>query len=542
MARTDCILELTPSRMRVVMLDGSSAPEIASHELDVDWGRCWEKNLLPLRETLGSLVEELEGTPVRMHVVYMSPHATSDIVSFPTGARADQSAVTLAAHDVLHIDSADQPLSVQPLVMDSDARDDAQRHLLVSTDHDEHTEAVVGLVHSVGCRMGNIQPMHAYVLRHTTPTRLGDGEQQVQARITIGEHTTTLSVFDSERLYLVRTIEIGLYQLIEMIVRQLRVEGQSNEEARRDAWGFLLARGVPMAFDTIDEQRGIMGRDLLPMIQPVLQRIFVEIKQSLRFGVPRESLEGARITISGPGALVPRLGELLDEHLDLGVECETTSDRDLTGDNLERALSMVTTHGCARPESTLTSTQRVRTLTLRRVRKGLVAGTLAASLAVLVNTSFQYMDARDSLARIDSLEPQLSSIKEARFQFEQAGELHQNMEAMRASLDQFLDARPSWSVFLHMLSGSVPPTIQLTEIRGETQGDVPGVRLEGIEYQSAESNAIQEFLRTLQASPLVDDVTLGGTHRTDTEQGDARQFSLTITLIPADLQEWANDR
>ncbi|MFG0258188.1 MAG: PilN domain-containing protein [Phycisphaerales bacterium JB043] len=542
MARKDCILELTPTRMRVIRLRSSGDPEIQSVPLSTDWERCWDKQLVPLQETLDSLLEGLSSRPARMHVVYLSPHAAADIVSFPKGPRVDQSALMLSAHDVLHVDSEAQPLAVQALVKDADSCDDPMQHILVSTDLDEHAEAVIGLVHSVDCHVGNIQPMHAYALRQTTPEGLGGDDSTVDVRVMIAEHMTSISVFDSERLLLVRTIDFGLRQIVGMIIRHLQDEEHDEESVRQDAWRMLFSVGIPHASEIVNEERAIMGRDILPMIQPVLQRIFVEIKQSLRFGVAREKLEHASISIIGPGANIPRLDELLADHLDINVSRSPSLRAEQISEDLERALSVVTTLGERRPRATLISTQRTRTLTLRNVRKGLVVGTLAASLLIVVNSAFQFLDATRAKERIVELRPQLSAVEEARFQFEQSDQLFAQLEQMRGELRARLDSRPSWSVFLHSLAESVPPSIQITEMRADSQGNTPSVRLEGVEYQSETRNAIQAFLSTLQESPLVDHVTLGGTHRTETERGDARQFTLTITLIPTDLEDWMADR
>ena len=91
---------------------------------------------------------------------------------------------------------------------------------------------------------------------------------------------------------------------------------------------------------------------------------------------------------------------------------------------------------------------------------------------------------------------------------------------------------------LHTITSAVPEQIELTAFRGDQHSTHPSIKLDGIEYQSESGGAIRSFLTTLQESPLVDSVELGATHRTVTQRGDARQFNLTLTLIPTDLQQW----
>ena len=116
------------------------------------------------------------------------------------------------------------------------------------------------------------------------------------------------------------------------------------------------------------------------------------------------------------------------------------------------------------------------------------------------------------------------------------------MNNINLSLNEHLDSQPAWGVILHTLSAAVPDAIELVGLQGDQRSNSPSVKLEGIEYQSAQGGAIQTFLKNLQDSPLVDSVELGATHRTVTERGDARQFHLVVTLIPTDLQDWKEQK
>lgn len=540
MSRVECILELTPSRLRAVILDGKSNPSSTSIPYPAEWQRTWEKHLTPLYEPVTALLDSLPTRPSKLHVVYFSPGAAADVVSFPKSDKVDHSSLILAAQDVLHVEQNDQPLVTLPLVTDADSPD-PQQHILAATDANEHTEAIIDLIRAVNCRVGNILPMHAYILRNTTPTVLPSGDTAPQVRITLAEHTTTLSVFDCHKLHFVRTIDIGLWQLVELYMRVLSDDKQSLEETRSAAWNLLFKTGIPEPHQVIDQDRNIEGKHFLPMIQPVLQRIFVEIKQSLRFGIPRDQLDRAQITLIGPGAAIPNLVEHLANHLDINVEAKPASCHDPENLDLENTISAFSSLGCARPAHTLTSFKRSRELTLKRSRQGMIVGASLVLLAILGNTALQILHVQQSQTRIASLKPQADSINEARFLLEQTNTLYDDLTVMNDTLGKYLNAKPAWSIFLHSLSAAVPETIRLTAMRGDMRGENPSLRIEGIEFSRRSSGAIQALLTSLQDNPMVDSVELGGTRRTMTERGIARQFNLTITLVPTDLQDWMHE-
>ena len=56
-------------------------------------------------------------------------------------------------------------------------------------------------------------------------------------------------------------------------------------------------------------------------LQPIdLQRYIIELRQSLRFGLSDEERADINLTITGPGASLPGLAELLARELDVLVE------------------------------------------------------------------------------------------------------------------------------------------------------------------------------------------------------------------------------
>ena len=55
----------------------------------------------------------------------------------------------------------------------------------------------------------------------------------------------------------------------------------------------------------------------MPQIQPVLQRYVVELRQSLRFGLPEEERDAIEISVSGPGSMIFGLPELIAWELKL---------------------------------------------------------------------------------------------------------------------------------------------------------------------------------------------------------------------------------
>src|SRR5262249_38213525 len=123
-----------------------------------------------------------------------------------------------------------------------------------------------------------------------------------------GEHSSVLAAMMNGRLCFVRTLGLGVDALVDALTRPIRVrQGPEGFRPRVTlergaARDLLLAMGVPGPDVVVDPQRGIDGSAVLPLLQPVVQRICIEVKQSLRFGMEEAAGKApVRLTIVGPG-------------------------------------------------------------------------------------------------------------------------------------------------------------------------------------------------------------------------------------------------
>jgi len=138
---------------------------------------------------------------------------------------------------------------------------------------------------------------------------------EVTALVWIGEHSTSLAVGvgsgADRRLLFVRTVNSGTESLAEVLCRPLR-RARAAAHAQIITLPHDAARKMLLAVASPRERPDPRpseppGSSLLPHLQPVLQRLSIEIKQSLRFGVTEADRPKVRIRLAGPGAAIPGL-------------------------------------------------------------------------------------------------------------------------------------------------------------------------------------------------------------------------------------------
>lgn len=533
MPRTPVIIELTPTRLSAAIATRAGVERLQSTALDQSkWTHAWDHGLRSLDAPLTALLDSIGVRSARAALLYTSPSAAMDVVGAPGRRSGAREAARLALAEAACFDLLSNPACVIDLGDDASG-DPPLHHALGAADRAEAPATLIDWLERCGVQAQRVLPGEAAAIVDVATRAFANATRAPEAWVRIGEHATSLAVGVEGRLLLVRTIEVGLSAIADPLTR-LFAGADREEPPRRAALRFLFEHGVPDARDIIDAQRAIHGADVLPVIQPVLQRLFVEIKQSLRFGLSREDHQAVSLQVTGPGALVPRLADLLAEHTERFVGVAAPALAQPAAEAPENACALPADVAPPYPDLNLVPQARLEATAVRATRRALIGGGVAAALLIGAETMTHLRAATDAERQLQSMQASLRQASHLETTRERLGAYRAALRTTEASIGERLGRRTAWSAWLRDATRRIPEGVRFTHVHAGAQGGEPIVTLRGHarEGEGADaSRTISAFARALEASPLTTQVTLGATQRVRTPSGDARQFEITVSLL-----------
>jgi hypothetical protein len=348
--KRDVYIELSWKRLTVAVGSGSDV-RFRSEPIELPEDPAgWISALGKLHSTLAELSRSVGVAPGERHraaVLYTGPTQAVAIESLPVGSQgqAINAAKLSALESMSHATSnvrceaivlgrdarrishrlsaiGDQPSadSRQPT---ADSRGPRRVHVAVAADRDEHLAAIEQLVTEAGMEFAWALPIDAPVMVRLVRQCLGDESPMV--RLYMGEFSSLCFVSAGGSLLFARRIAIGIESFVAALTRPIRVRAGdepvtlSEQESRHIVHTF----GMPERDTVVHHVSGgpeLRGVQIVPLLQPILQRIVVELRQSMRFSLAEDQL-GPPCTVPlsclGPGSRLPRLAEVIAMELDV---------------------------------------------------------------------------------------------------------------------------------------------------------------------------------------------------------------------------------
>jgi Tfp pilus assembly protein PilN len=415
-----------------------------------------------------------------------------------------------------------------------------------------HTASVLHeWVRSAGLEMRGFVPGMAFetAIAAAEMNQLGPG---LHAVLLLGEQSSVLAVGSRERLRLVRPVRLGIDALLEAMTRPFAPRTRPNETltlSRERAREILLGVGVPARDQMIDASAGIDGLSLLPLLQPFVQRVAVEVKQSLRFGLAEDEREGLVFHTRGLGALVPNLRQALMQSAGLTTHDATPVDQSGSGARTPPSAGPNTSPDPASsaldsPELGLMGlwarspipalladscdheSERVYAGARLMLRVGLLA---SAALVGLEGASVwaRHRDTPDLSAPAHTLRAAIEAqrlLNEAQIQDQDV--------ALRTS--KALGDAPAWRHLLAELSRHSKPDLRLESIEVRAAEWAHELELRGWAEANSSPDAtrsVRTYLASLQSLPILDRVDLSDTQRGRFEGDDRQNFTIRGVLV-----------
>ncbi|MBX3359921.1 MAG: hypothetical protein KF705_00565 [Phycisphaeraceae bacterium] len=277
--------------------------------------RFWEGDLEEIDEAVAQVARGVGSKPgARTTVVYDSPLTTVEAIAVPGRGSEVAGSMRLALSELVGASLDLYSLGHEPLW---GARDTSDQSIgLWAAESEVSVSSVCAMLDRAGLVTERIVPLRAVSLASCWSSALSLDDKDA-ILVDVDEQVTTLCGMIGGVPRLVRQVAIGTDQLADAYLRAIRHKiGDDGYGVRReDAAACVWSHGVPTRNEEIGRWAEVKGQDVLPLMQSVVQRLAIEIKQTARFGMDTES-RPLRVYLSGPGARVKSLDALLSDYAD----------------------------------------------------------------------------------------------------------------------------------------------------------------------------------------------------------------------------------
>ena len=339
------------------------------------------------------------------------------------------------------------------------------------------------------------------------------------------EESTAIAIARRGELMLARSLELGFSMLREAYLRAIQDEDTSYAERFLAATRRLMeTEGVPSPKSQSDD-----AMTIFQTARPFLQRLCIELKQTIRFTLGEEELDDATIRLTGPGAAIPRFADMLSEEVGFRSVRTIEPARRPT----EPGFGIATSLACDESALSISPPGLVESNERSSRRAAILYGAVGAALLLAGDAAYVHHTAGVVDDRVATLERQIDEWNERA----QAG-LGIGAPTMASSLETIIASdsalRADWGVILAEVVATRPDDIWLTGVSGERDRAGSVLTLEAIASSSDPGvdphDRIARFVETLQSSPLIAEASLGSTEQINVHDAPGLRFAVRLGL------------
>jgi hypothetical protein len=328
-------------------------------------------------------------------------------------------------------------------------------------------------------------------------------------------HCAVICYSFGNRLTLVRPAEIGYSKLVDSYLQVF--QEHKGEDAEHElssmccsqaALGCLIENGIPFQpqqFKNIE-----LRSSVLPRMAPVLQRIGIDVKQTIRFGIPDQSIL-KNLVVAGPGAAIPGIARAVGEHLQLHTqlmpgheqyEAEIAGGR---GTTEQQFIEMSKSIPVLLPR--IAGDERTRKQFQQAVGIG-AAFAVVALAGQFVHYSVQQTRVEQMIDQDAARYQQVARFEHSQ---EQASDVRDMLGDIAGLVASHAEPQPYWETPLTEIGKLVGSGIRIQELRGEYEAGKPALAIMG--YSISENDltpgqVLDQFVEELSHIDRVSSVRL----------------------------------
>lgn len=269
-----------------------------------------------LDQALGDVITSLGVSSGMLTRVVMSPRVGSCQVRF--SQRGDFAAARAGELAALHSCTTEDSSELETRTWVCDLGSGDGRAFVSGAMRDTDLQSISDFIERKGLRFGGVLPLKMWecrlALRDST---LSESDEMI---CRISPECTVLVVKSEGKADVVRVVDFGVQSIAKVYARA--ATQHDTPLSQSELWTKLMTYGVSRAARDADDQ---VVRDALPLLAPVIQRINIELKQTLRYRVS-EGTKINRVAFSGLGGRIPGLCDAISGHLELEQAGATTED------------------------------------------------------------------------------------------------------------------------------------------------------------------------------------------------------------------------
>lgn len=533
---------LLTDRIDVILCAGAQALDARRINLTIEQdAEKWGRQVRDAAKAVRAAAQEMGAIGLHARVYYRGPGACAEFAS-PRARNASEalSAAVLACADSLScpIDAA----ASRGCVISFDKNDaESKAQVVVAADGDDSLTAIAEMIAGAGLKFRTATPLDALTMA-MIGQHAADGAKEPTAYLHFGEHRSFLVIAAKNTLLFARPISVGLETLVSSLKRPIRLSGGQTIELNHDtARAMLHECGFPSRTQVVSEELQLTGGQIVPVMQPVLQRFMVELRQSLRFALPENQRQGLTLRLCGPGAKTPGFQQIAADELgakvelDQGLQAYDYREPTSPGSELMSALTAKRAGSDLELEPLNASRQR----RLRHMQRWLWTGA-AASLAMIGFDVVRYQgrvgDLRKQAEALQSQSEGLAALKATSEKLVAASEA---MSALDNTIRKEVGARVCMGAMMQELSRVTPPSIRLYNIafkpgsNGMVIGGLSGYALDDATDLGATSRLLESYMQQLGESPLMSRLALANVQSTVLGTEPAQSFDVSFDTVAA---------
>lgn len=512
---------------RTIWLDITDAYVEAARDGDADhpvrdWRASGDASDDPwawLDRGVAACLERLGGAVRTVHVLWRTSGATASVVQMATAGRGTGAAAVLSLVDSGVIDPSTQEVRTAVMGMSPSG----QASVLVSTIEDDLRSRVQAAIARAGGSIGMMLAGDASAASAAITDAVSRSSTDPAATLVMGEQVSAIAVVADGEIRLCRFVDLGLAALREAYARALAEETIETDSVEKSADLMLMeAFGVPSLNGASAGDVNLAG--VLRTMQPMLQRLGVELKQSIRFTLDEDERARVSLRVGGPGRRIKQLEHVLAEQ----IEADTDLEAPVT--DAETWIALAQAAGA--PGWKITDPSEALSASVPRAASALWAGLGVSLVGIGVAGVWANSAQHGVAAELDAVRTQIQSIQstgttaEDRRLGARAGDLRR---ALAASVGTSADFGASLRLLAEASENGV--TLEGIAVRRDDAGSSVRVRADAT---AADADAAREklraFIEVLDASPIVESAVVGSVRVSDEPGSTTASYEITLAL------------